>query len=53
MSVIEAHGLTKVFKTYRKEQAKEAIEKLLERLNGGEALSSLDFARELKAFIPS
>ena len=40
-------------KTYRKEQAKEAIGKLLERLNGGEALSTQDFARELKPFMPS
>ena len=40
-------------KTYRKQQAKDAIDKLLERLNGGEPLRPEDFARELKPFIPS
>jgi len=40
-------------KTYRKQQAKDAIDKLLERLNSGEPLGPEDFARELKPFIPS
>jgi thiaminase len=40
-------------KNYRKDQAKEAIENLLKRLNSGERLSAEDFARELKPFTPS
>ncbi len=38
---------------YRKEQAKGAIEKLLERLNSGERLNPADFERELKAYLAS
>jgi len=40
-------------KNYRKDQAKETIEKLLVRLNGGETLSAEDIARELKPYTPS
>ena len=40
-------------KNYRKDQAKETIEKLLVRLNGGETLSAEDVARELKPYTPS
>ncbi len=36
---------------YRKEQAKETITKLLERLNRGERLEAIDVERELKAFL--
>jgi hypothetical protein len=40
-------------KNYGKDQAKETIERLLERLNSGERLSPDDLARELKPFTPS
>ena len=40
-------------RSYGKDQAKEAIRKLLERLNGGEELTPADFDRELKPFIPT
>ncbi|MBI1941946.1 MAG: hypothetical protein HYS33_10615 [Acidobacteria bacterium] len=40
-------------RNYRKDQAKEAISKLLDRLNAGEELTPTDVERELKAFIPS
>ncbi|MBZ5542219.1 MAG: hypothetical protein LAO07_00890 [Acidobacteriia bacterium] len=38
---------------YRKDQAKETISKFLERLNGGERLTSADLERELQPFIPA
>ena len=40
-------------RTYRKDQAKEAIEKLIARMNGGEAVSSVQIELELKPFMPS
>jgi hypothetical protein len=40
-------------RNYRKDQAKEVIGKLLERLNGGETLTPADFERELQPFVPS
>ena len=40
-------------RNYRKDQAKETIQKLLQRLNSGENVSAEDFARELKPFTPS
>jgi thiaminase len=40
-------------RNYRKEQAKEAIQKLLERLNNGESLNPDDVARELKPYAPA
>ncbi len=39
-------------KNYRKEQAKEVINKLLERLNNGEAVNKEEIERELKPFTP-
>ncbi len=40
-------------KNYRKEQAKEIIGKLLERLNNGEQLNKEEIERELKPFMSS
>ena len=40
-------------RSYRKDQAKEAISQLLKRLNAGEKLTPADVERELEAFIPS
>jgi hypothetical protein len=40
-------------RAYRKDQAKETIEKLLNRLNDGEPITPADFERELKPFTPS
>lgn len=37
---------------YRKDQAKEAIARLLARLNEGETISKADFERELEPFVP-
>jgi len=40
-------------RTYRKDQAKDAIEKLIARMNDGEAVSSVQIELELKPFMPS
>jgi hypothetical protein len=40
-------------RNYRKDQAKETIEKLVKRLNEGEAVTKADFERELKPFMPN
>ena len=40
-------------RNYRKEQAKETINRILERLNEGERLTSSDIERELQAFSPA
>ena len=40
-------------KNYRKEQAKETINQILERLNGGEAVTPEDVDRALQPFKPS
>lgn len=40
-------------KNYRKEQAKEIINAVLERLNNGENLSPADVERELQAYTPA
>jgi len=40
-------------KNYRKEQAKEVINKLLERLNGGEKVSPAEIERQLQPYTPS
>jgi type I restriction-modification system DNA methylase subunit len=47
------HFFDGFIRAYRKDQAKETIEKLLNRLNEGEAISKADFERELKPFTPS
>jgi hypothetical protein len=47
------HFFDGFIRVYRKDQAKETIEKLLSRLNEGEAISKADFEKELKPFIPS
>jgi len=40
-------------KNYRKEQAKEVINKLLERLNNGEKVSPAEIERQLQPYTPS
>ena len=40
-------------KNYRKEQAKEAIDKILERLNSGENISPAEVERQLQQYGPS
>ena len=40
-------------RAYGKDRAKETVDKLLSRLNAGEAVSAVDIARELAAFMPS
>jgi hypothetical protein len=40
-------------RNYRKDQAKEAISKFLDRLNSGEPLTSDDLERDLQPFIPA
>ena len=40
-------------KNYRKEQAKEVIDQILDRLNNGEALAADDVDRALQAFKPA
>jgi len=40
-------------KNYRKEQAKETINQILERLNGGESVTPEDVDRALQPFKPS
>ena len=40
-------------KNYRKEQAKEAIDKILERLNSGESISPAEVERQLQQYGPS
>ena len=40
-------------RSYRKDQAKEVVSKFLDRLNGGERLTSADLERELKDYIPA
>src|SRR5208283_3560357 len=47
------HFIDGFIRAYRKDQAKDAIEKLLRRLNDGESITQADFERELKPFIPS
>lgn len=39
-------------RAYRREQAKEAVNKLLDRLNNGESVSREDVERELGQFMP-
>jgi hypothetical protein len=40
-------------RAYRKDQAKEMIDKILERMNEGEKLTPADVELEIKNFIPS
>ena len=40
-------------KNYRKEQAKEVISKILERLNSGEKVSPGEIERQLQPYAPS
>jgi hypothetical protein len=47
------HFFDGFIRAYRKDQAKEAINRLLERLNNGEPVTPADFQRELTPFVPS
>ena len=47
------HFFDGFIRNYRKDQAKETIEKLVKRLNEGEAVTKADFERELKPFMPN
>ncbi len=47
------HFFDGFIRAYRKDQAKETIEKLLSRLNDGEAITKADFEKELEPFSPS
>ena len=47
------HFVDGFIRAYLKDQAKEAIEKLLNRLNEGETITKVDFERELKPFTPA
>jgi len=47
------HFFDGFIRAYRKDQAKEVIDKLLSRMNDGEAVSKADFERELKPFTPN
>lgn len=40
-------------KNYRKEQAKEIIDRLLARLNNGESVNQEEIDKELKPFMPA
>ena len=40
-------------RNYRKEQAKEVINQILDRLNSGESISPAEVERQLQAYIPS
>jgi hypothetical protein len=39
-------------RNFGKDEAKQAIERLLDRLNRGEAIAAQDIERELKAYMP-
>jgi len=47
------HVFDGFIRTYRKDQAKETIEKLLTRMNAGETVSAAQIESELKPFMPS
>jgi len=47
------HFFDGFIRAYRKDQAKETIEKLLNRLNAGEAITKADFEKELRPFVSS
>jgi len=40
-------------RNFRKDQAKDTINRILQRLNDGEALTPADVDRELKEFVPA
>jgi len=47
------HFFDGFIRAYRKDQAKEVIDRLLGRLNDGETITKADFERELKPFTPN
>ena len=46
------HVFDGFIRNYRKEQAKEVITQILERLNSGETVSAGEIERELQPFVP-
>jgi hypothetical protein len=46
------HVFDGFIRNYRKEQAKEVITQILERLNRGETVSAGEIERELQPFVP-
>jgi hypothetical protein len=46
------HFFDGFIRNYGKEQAKQVINKILERLNNGEVLAKADVERELRPFMP-
>ncbi len=47
------HFLDGFIRGYRKEEAKQMIEKIIERLNAGEILGSIEIERQLQPFMPA
>jgi hypothetical protein len=47
------HFFDGFIRAYRKDQAKEAIERLISRMNEGERLSPMEFEQELKPYVPA
>jgi hypothetical protein len=47
------HFFDGFLRVYRKDEAKEIINRFLERMNNGEQLTATDFERELKPYLPS
>jgi len=47
------HVFDGFIRAYKKDLAKETIGKLLDRMNGGEKLSSEDIAQQLQPFMPT
>jgi thiaminase len=47
------HFYDRFIRAYRKDQAKEMIEKILTRMNEGEKLTPAEVEAEIKAFIPN
>ncbi len=47
------HFFDGFLKNYQKEKAKEAIQRIVQRLNDGETLTAADIERELKPYLAS
>ena len=47
------HFLDGFIKNYRKENAKAAIQQLLDRMNGGEAITQQQFEEAIREFTPA
>ena len=46
------HFFDGFIRNFKKDQAKDAIDKLLKRMNSGEAIDAVEFEKELKSFMP-